>query len=170
MIDTMDINFFSLFQVDVIVVCSSSGELRESVLEAAGPNIRRKYEERQASMTDIETFAIKCPNLSCKEILFVPWTPSQHLVIVEQTIRSFIAEAIKYVIGRNYRSVAFPAVGCGLMGLNIDFVAQTMINHIKTEKYPLDVTFAIHPQLNNVFHAFQSVINGNIESILYYSV
>jgi len=74
------------------------------------------------------------------------------------------------VIGRNYRSVAFPAVGCGQMGLDIDFVAQTMINHIKTEKYPLDVTFAIHPQLNNVFHAFQSVINGNIESILYYSV
>jgi O-acetyl-ADP-ribose deacetylase (regulator of RNase III) len=91
---------------------------------------------------------------------------SQSIVVIEQTIRSFLAEAITYVISQNYKSIAFPAIGCGRFGLNANFIAETMINHIKMEKCSLSVTFAIHPKSHDVFDTFQNV-NGNNTTIFY---
>lgn len=135
------------------------------MLQAAGPDIRKIYEKRRVSTVASQAFAVLCPTLPCKEILFVPWTLSQRVVLKEQTIWSFMTEAIKYVIGQNYRSVAFPPVGYDQFGLNVDGVAQTMINHIKLGKYPLDFTVVIHPKSSNMFDAFQRA-NGNKETIL----
>ena len=125
--------------------------------------MRRKYEEKTASATKTQTFAIKCAKLLCKEILFIPWSPSQSAVLTEQTIRNFLSEAINYVIDRDYNSLAFPAIGCGQFDLGADIVAHTMIDYIKMNKCSLDITFAIHPDCHSVFDSFQSAY-GNDEN------
>lgn len=156
-------SFFS--QVDVIVISSSSNGLIKSLLGSAGSDVRRKYEEKTASATKTQTFAIKCANLRCREILFIPWSPSQSDVLTEQTIRNFLSEAITYVIDRNYTSVAFPAIGCGQFELDADVVAHTMIDYIKMNKCSLDITFAIHPDCHSVFDSFQSAYGNHNNSL-----
>jgi len=146
------------------VVCSSSHGLVESVLQAAGPRIRKAYGNRNKSTAGIQSFALKCSSLPCQQILFLPWTPGPNLVLTEQAIKDFIAAAIAYVFSQNYKSVAFPAIGCGKFGLNTDFIAQTMVNHVKVEEYPLNVVFIIHPQSKDTFYAFQNA-NGKNNSI-----
>lgn len=143
----------------MIVVCSSSNELLESVLQAGGSEIRKTYEERKASTKNKQSFAIPTSNLSCKEIFFVPWPSSQNIVLLEKTIRNIMTESMQYVINQNYKSIALPPIGCDQFGMNVDSVAQIMINHIKLEKYPLDFTIVIHPNSSHVFDTFQRV-NG----------
>ncbi len=148
---------FVLFKkVDTIVVCSSSDILRESVIQAAGPFVRDAYEQRKNLKIEHQSFAVQCSNLPCKQILFLPWTPrGQQHVFNEFTIKKFMSEAIAYVLSQNYTSIAFPAIGCGQFGLNVDFIAETMINHVKIEGYPLNIKFIIHPKSNDVFNAFR---------------
>jgi O-acetyl-ADP-ribose deacetylase (regulator of RNase III) len=148
----------------VIVVCSSSDGLRESVLQAAGSSIQKAYEKKNALATESDTFSLRCRNLPCKEIFFLEWTPSNHIVLNEETIKQFISKAMAYVLSQNYRSVAFPSIGCGQFGLDPAFIAQTMINYVRIEKYPLNVVFIIHPQSHHVFNAFQNA-NGRKKNI-----
>jgi hypothetical protein len=135
--------------------------LRESVLEAAGPKFRKAYDRKNASAEEFETFALRCSSLPCKEIFFLEWTPSDHIALTEQTIKDFIADAVEYVLSENYKSIAFPSIGCGQFGLDPDFIAKTMIDHVKIENYPLNVAFIIHPQSHNVFNAFQNATGKN---------
>ena len=107
-------------------------------------------------MTNVKPFAIECTHLLCREILFVPWSPSESLALTEQTIRNFLAQSINYVKDEGYNSVAFPAIGCGQFDLDAEFVARTMINYIKMNKSSLNVTFAIHPNSHHTFDAFQN--------------
>jgi hypothetical protein len=143
------------------VVCSSSRGLVESVLQAAGPSIRTAYGKRNKSTSGIQPFALKCSSLPCQQILFLPWTPCQYKILTEQAIKNFIATAIAHVFRENYRSVAFPAIGCGKFGLNTDFIAQTMVNHVKVEQYPLNIAFIIHPDSQDTFSAFKNANGKN---------
>ncbi|CAF1338952.1 unnamed protein product, partial [Adineta ricciae] len=143
-------------RVDVIVVCSSSDGLRESVLRAAGPHIQRAYAQAKRTKSHDEMIALECSNLPCQRILFLPWTPDEKLIFTEQTIKTFLSKAVKYVLDENYTSVAFPAIGCGQYGFDADFIARAMINHIKTESYPLNITITICPKFHNIFQAFQN--------------
>jgi O-acetyl-ADP-ribose deacetylase (regulator of RNase III) len=70
-----------------------------------------------------------------------------------------MSDAIAYVLSQNHKSIAFPTIGCGQFGLNVDFIAETMINHVKIEGYPLNIKFIIHPKSNDVFNAFRNA-NG----------
>ncbi|CAF3433373.1 unnamed protein product [Rotaria socialis] len=140
-------------KVDVIVVCLSSDILREYVLQAAGSDVRKQYEK--GKRTTDQALALWSPVLPCQQILFLPWVPSQHDVLLEQSIREFIALAIQYVLDQNYTSVAFPAIGCGRFGLDIAFIAASMYHHIIIEKYPINITFVIQPSHQEVFDAFQ---------------
>jgi hypothetical protein len=92
------------------VVCLSSNGLRESVLQTAGHSVRKAYEKRNKLPVEIQPFALKCSSLPCKQILFLPWTPCQYIVLTEQAIKNFIASAMAYVFSQNHRSVAFPAI------------------------------------------------------------
>lgn len=161
---------FFFYQVDVIVVSSSSQGLIKSLLRSAGSDVRRKYEQKTASATMPQTFAIKCANLLCREILFIPWSPCESIVLTEQTIRNFLSEAINYVIDRGYNSVAFPAIGCGQFELDADVVAHTMIDYIKMNECPLDITFAIHPKCHSIFDSFRSAYGNDFDLWKYSSV
>ncbi|UJR19491.1 hypothetical protein I4U23_022620 [Adineta vaga] len=143
-------------QVDVIVVCSSSDGLRESVLRAAGPYVQRAYAQAIRTIPNNEMIVLECSNLPCQRILFLPWIPDQKIIFTEQTIQNFLSTAVKYVLNENYTSVAFPAIGCGQYGCDVDFIARTMINHIKIESYPLNITITICPKFHNIFNAFQN--------------
>lgn len=142
-------------------------------MQATCPCIRQEYErrkrKRKRSTTEISSFVLKCSHLLCEEILFLPWTPGQNSVFTEQTIKNFISKAVAYVLDQDYESVAFPAIGCGRFGFNVDFIAQSMINHVKTEGYPLNITFVIHPNAHNVFNAFQNAAGKN-GTILYHFI
>jgi len=103
-----------------------------------------------------ECFAVSCSGFQFKKILFSTWTPDSKPVFLEQTIRNFISIAIEYVLENKYTSVAFPAIGCGRFGMDVAYVAQIMVNFIKFEKYPLHVTFVIHPSIARCTSCFSS--------------
>ncbi|CAF1335515.1 unnamed protein product [Adineta steineri] len=143
-------------RVDVIVVCSTSNGLRESVLQAAGPHIQRAYAQAKQTMPTNEMFVLECSNLPCQRILFLPWKPDEKILFTEQSINNFVSTAMRYVLAENYTSVAFPAIGCGQYGCDADFIARTMINHIKIESYPSNITITICPKFQHIFQAFQN--------------
>ncbi|CAF3863651.1 unnamed protein product [Rotaria sp. Silwood1] len=143
-------------RVDVIVVCSSSEVLIEYVLQTAGFEFRKEYEKKKSSAGQFQSFLLECPKLLCQQVLFLTWIRDQNPILVEQTLRGFIAEAIEHVRSRGYTSVAFPAIGCGRADSCITFIAQTMIDHVKIEKYPLNITFVIHSESQEIYNAFKS--------------
>jgi hypothetical protein len=60
----------------------------------------------------------------------------------------------------NYRSIAFPAIGCGHYQYPIEFVAQTMVHKAHQEQIlnKISVSFIIQPTKKDLLYQFQKQI------------
>jgi hypothetical protein len=60
-----------------------------------------------------------------------------------------------------YRSIAFPAIGCGQHGCSISIVAQTIVEETRRQlaKHPMSVTFLIQPERTDIYDEFQKQIH-----------
>ncbi len=69
---------------------------------------------------------------------------------------------IKKAASEQYRSVAFPAIGCGEYGCSINLVAQTFVRQIQQllTKYPISVLFVIQPERMDVYEEFREQIRS----------
>ncbi|CAF3391131.1 unnamed protein product [Rotaria sp. Silwood2] len=67
---------------------------------------------------------------------------------------------MKQAANDNCRSIAFPAIGCGLAKCSTSLVAQTMIQevHRQLAKYPLSVIFVIKPERSDIYDEFNKEI------------
>jgi len=61
----------------------------------------------------------------------------------------------------NYRSISFPAIGCGHYNYPLQIVAQTMVNKVHQEQilYRISVSFIIQPNKKDLFNHFDKQIS-----------
>ncbi|CAF4399371.1 unnamed protein product [Rotaria socialis] len=150
-------------QTDVIVVCSSSQFLFEKICKAGGASVSNSYNE-QISKNSAAPIVIVQSNgrIASKAIYFLPWKTSSDEPILCKSIKNFVSVALDKAKEENYRSIAFPAIGCGKMHCSIGLVARTMTEEVyrKLQHSDLSVTFVIQPDRKDIYAEFQKQIDS----------
>ncbi|CAF3757348.1 unnamed protein product [Rotaria magnacalcarata] len=150
-------------QTDVIVVCSSSQYLFKNICKAGGGSVSNSYDEqiRKNSAAPIVTVQSN-GRIASKSIYFLPWKTNSDASILCKSIKNFVSVALDKAIEENYRSIAFPAIGCGKMHCSIGLVARAMIEEVyrKLQLNDLSVTFVVQPDKKDVYAEFQKQINS----------
>ncbi len=150
---------FEYFKVDLVVVCSTSASLLESILKEAGDDIKREYYKAKQSSKTIP-IRTKAGNLPSRHILFLPCdelTQSDELKLC-RSIRTFVATAIEHALANRFTSLAFPAIGCGKLGISPELVANEMLieaqEQLSTANNILRIDFVLLPDQDIVQEAF----------------
>ncbi|CAF1256157.1 unnamed protein product [Didymodactylos carnosus] len=155
--------------VDVIVGCSSSASLKRYIVKAAGVTIEESYNNEIKSNPNALLISTPPGNLSCKRIFFVSWTPYTDETILRQSIIDFMSNSIQNAIAHNFKSIAFPAIGCGDYNCSIDIVVKTMVKEAKNQltirNVPLQILFIIQPNKQNIYDEFcKQVVSAESKS------
>jgi hypothetical protein len=76
-------------------------------------------------------------------------------------LEKFVSDAIEKALTEKYKSIAFPAIGCGKFGCSISLVAQAMIGEAQRtlQKHNLSILFVIQPERTDIYDEFQKQIN-----------
>ncbi|CAF4736765.1 unnamed protein product [Rotaria sp. Silwood1] len=154
-------------QSEVLVICSSSAKLCDVVIKAAGKQIEQELNGKDLTKTMIDT---SVGNLKqAKRLLFLPWKPpstlstNQDIDALRRSISIFIQQAIQYTIQGKYKSIAFPAIGCGGFGIPADIIATIMIDAVREQMIAnptiqLVITFVV--QQSHVYDAFNTKLKS----------
>ncbi|CAF0856222.1 unnamed protein product [Adineta ricciae] len=154
-------------QVDVIVICSTSTQLYEKFIKAAGSEVEQELKGKDLANKTIDTSVGQLKQ--AKRLFFIPWAPPSAYFTnsdsdsLRQSIIAFIQEAIKFTIQKNLQSIAFPAIGCGGHRIPSDVIATIMIETVQKEllsnsKAQLTVKFVI--QQTNVCLDFSAKLKS----------
>ncbi|CAM2716734.1 unnamed protein product [Rotaria socialis] len=145
-------------KVDVIVGSSSSGILREIIINAAGKESRMSYDIELKSHPNSVLIAIPSGSLPCKRIFFVKWEPNDNEEILQQSLSDLISTVVQNVISHNFTSVALPAIGCGKHACSVDIVVKMMVHemkkHLIQRKLSWTVKFVVNDNQENVYDEF----------------
>ncbi|CAF4172022.1 unnamed protein product [Rotaria sordida] len=147
-------------RTDVVVVCSSSIGLLTSVLQAGGDVFMNSYNtEFRKNPTNIIAIAAS-GQLLAKLIYFIPWEPDSDETLLCRSLKKFVSNAIEKAVNDNYKSIAFPAIGCGQFGCSLSLVAKTLIEEVHQLRtlHPIVVSFIIQPDRTDIYDEFQKQI------------
>ncbi|UJR14782.1 hypothetical protein I4U23_001770 [Adineta vaga] len=145
---------------DILVICSTSTKLRDAIIKAAGTEVEKELSGKNLkTMIDTSAGQLK----QAKRLLFIPWTPptslssNEDLDSIRHSISAFIQQAFKFTIQGNFKSIAFPAVGCGGFRIPAEVIASIMIDTTQEQlasnsNVQLTITFVI--QQPNVYDIF----------------
>ncbi|CAF1359198.1 unnamed protein product [Adineta ricciae] len=156
--------------VDVIVVSSSSQFLFDSICQAGGTDFTNAYNAEVKKKPGRSLISIKADGkLTSKQVYFLPWTERFDHLMLSASIQKFVSDAITEAANDKFRSMAFPAIGCGLYGYSIDLVARTMTTEAYQQslKHRINVSFVIQPQRMDVFETFRNQIDSIIPKQLF---
>ena len=136
--------------------------LRDNVLKEAGDSIKRVYQSEKRQQPD-KSFSTNGGNLPCRRIHFVPF-PTLAADADRWAFRNFVKEAIRIAANdrsSNIQSLALPAMGCGLIGCDPNYVAKTLIMAVTYEfehqpSLRFHVSFVIQSNQQNVFDSFSN--------------
>ncbi|CAF5042887.1 unnamed protein product, partial [Rotaria sp. Silwood1] len=144
--------------VDVIIVSSSSVNLKNAIIDAAGDDIRSIYDDELNNNQCSLLISTPPGDLPCEKIFFIKWKPDSNEAILQQSIVDFVSNAIQNMIAYNFNSIALPAIGCGDYGCPVAIVVKTLVKEVKKQlimrNLPLKVIFVIQPNSTNVYDEF----------------
>jgi O-acetyl-ADP-ribose deacetylase (regulator of RNase III) len=145
-------------KVDVIIGSSSSENLIQILLKAAGDQIRTVYTKEQTANPNKLIITTPPGHLHCKQIFFLKWEPNKDRNIPRKFIIDLISNVVQNVLIHKYTSIAFPATGCGEHACSVDIIVKTMVRYMKqqieNQKLPWTVKFIVHPSQQNVYDEF----------------
>ena len=88
----------------MIVVCSTSKILCDSIVRTAGPQVETLYEQQKRSNND--SWESDGGRLPCKKIVFRPWVANkQDPQDVKQSIDRFIATSLSYARAQQFSTL-----------------------------------------------------------------
>jgi O-acetyl-ADP-ribose deacetylase (regulator of RNase III) len=151
-----------MFQCDVIVVCWSSKYLLEMIYARGGPSIRSAVNNQIEKKLKNSLTSVKSDgDIKSKRIYFMYWETQTQTDIIQQSLQNLINISMQKAHDDNYRSIAFPAIGCGHYEQSIQLVAQTMVNKAHQEQilHKISVAFIIQPNKKDLFQHFQKQID-----------
>ncbi|CAF4554552.1 unnamed protein product, partial [Rotaria sp. Silwood1] len=133
--------------VDMMVCVHTSLTLLNSVLSQAGSSIASAYRHMQHSTQDI---ILEGGKTKAQKILFAGWkieVQGLDTSKVQKSLSNFVKRCIDCAVQQNMRSISFPSVGTGNIGLNPHQVCESMMTaaseRLRTCK--MDVLFVIYP-------------------------
>ncbi|CAF1139371.1 unnamed protein product [Adineta steineri] len=132
--------------VDLMICISTSNNLCSNVLRRAGSDVQSKYKE---SYKPPDAVLLNGGLTKAQKILFMPWETD---IQQEETreIQKSLSDLVKWCINkahsRNMKSISFPPIGTGQLGLDPAFVSEAMISAASEclHQYQIDVTFVIY--------------------------
>ncbi len=146
------------------MVCSSSDVLRENILKAGGDSVRLAYDTQLKNNPGNSLIIVATNNqLPSKQIYFLPWKQHQEGNALGNSLKNFVSTAIEQAVAANYRSIAFPAVGCGKFGCSVSIVAEAMVKEARQRmvKHPISISFIIQPQRTDIYDEFRKQIGSS---------
>ena len=142
----------------MIIGSSSSENLRQVLLKAAGNEAQAAYTKEHQNNPNSLIISVPSGHLSCKRIFFFKWDPDKDDDILRQSIADFISNVIQNVQLHQYTSFAFPAIGCGGHACSVNIVVKTMVKEMKQQiekrKLAWTVKFVVQPNQQNVYDEF----------------
>ncbi|CAF3313561.1 unnamed protein product [Rotaria socialis] len=169
----------SQIPVDMMICVSTSNNLRDSILRRAGIQIESQYKERYRPT---DALLLDGGSTAARKILFVPWQTEVEQTETTKTQKS-LSDLIKWCIEqahqRKMKSISFPPIGTGQLGLDPAFVCEAMISAAseRLHQYKMDVLFVIYSStgLNShhdnddecyqIFRIYLDSLNEQIKSI-----
>ena len=100
--------------------------------------------------------------LRSKRVYFLPWEVDSEDSALRISIKTFVRNAVRRAVLKEYQSIAFPAIGCGQYGCPTSLVAQIMTDEASflSGKHGISVLFVIQPQRNDIYDEFQQKIGS----------
>ncbi|CAF1185528.1 unnamed protein product [Rotaria sordida] len=137
----------SQVQVDMMVCVTTSGTLLKSVLSRAGPSIESEYRKMQHSTDDI---ILGGGSTKARQIICAAWKLEVHtsdISKIQKSLSNLVKRCLDHAVQRKMRSISFPPIGTGMIGLDPNKVCESMvmtaIEHLN--KCTMDVLFVIYP-------------------------
>ncbi|CAF3968981.1 unnamed protein product [Rotaria sp. Silwood1] len=156
-------------KVDVIIGTSSSVNLKNAILDAAGTAARTAYNAELRKNPQPILISIPSGGLPCKKIFLIKWRPEQDEAKLRKSIADFISNAIKYVIEHGFTSVAFPAIGCGDHQCSTNLVITTMLPETWVRSAEGTLRFTVSnttPEYESVCTMFQQAMKGKCKQVV----
>ncbi|CAF2070776.1 unnamed protein product [Rotaria magnacalcarata] len=150
-------------ETDVIVVCSSSEYLFESICQAGGDPVSTSYKQQNSRNPNAPIIIVESAGkIASKTIYFLPWKANPDESILRKSIENFVSLALEKAIEQKYRSIVFPAIGCGGFGCSIQLIARTMIETVysKLKTYQMSVSFIIQPNKKHIYDEFKEHVDA----------
>ncbi|CAF0819065.1 unnamed protein product [Rotaria sordida] len=150
-------------QSDVIVICTLSKNLIESIFTVYGKSLQNLLEMKIKENLNNSIISITTDGkLPSKVIYFVLWKPNSNPDILCQSIQQLVFNVIEKAINENYKSITFPAIGCGEYGCSIRLIAETFIKQVHEQliKYPIKISFVIQPDRTDIYNEFCKQFNS----------
>ncbi|CAF3016157.1 unnamed protein product [Rotaria sp. Silwood2] len=140
------------------------------IIRVAGPEVETEYQKEYLHNPNSILISTLPGQLLCKRIFFLKWEPSKDESELRRSISDFMLTVVQSVKAHNYRSIAFPAIGCGEHNCSVNIVVETMVREIKRQlrnrKLSWTVKFVIEPEKQNVYDEFCTQIMVSDESKL----
>ncbi|CAF3327022.1 unnamed protein product [Rotaria socialis] len=150
-------------EADVIVVCSSSEYLFESICQAGGDPVSASYKQQNSRNPNAPIIIVESAGkIASKTIYFLPWKANPDESILRKSIENFVSLALEKAIEQKYRSIVFPAIGCGGFGCSIQLIGRTMIETVysKLKTYQMSVSFVIQPNKKHIYDEFKEHVDA----------
>ncbi|CAF4976450.1 unnamed protein product, partial [Rotaria sp. Silwood1] len=143
--------------VDMVVVCSTSQNLLNDILQKAGTEVTNQVHAALNSGTITHNgYETVGGQLLCRRLFFLPWT-TQKLdnVTLRQTIQTFFTTAIQHAVNTKKTSLAFPALGCGELNYDPNIIAEIILDETQRyASYNLKILIVLLPNKNENYRAF----------------
>nr|ACD54744.1 macro BAL-like protein [Adineta vaga] len=154
---------------DVIVVCASSEYLCKAICKAGGDSFKASFDVESKRDPNYSLIAVEAEGrLTSKMVYFVQWRKNSNAMLLQQSIEKLISITIQRAAEDNYKSVAFPAIGCGRFGCSVSIVAEAMVQeaHRMLQKYSLSILFVIEEEKINIYQEFKKQIDRLQPSVI----
>ncbi|CAF3672548.1 unnamed protein product [Rotaria socialis] len=151
-------------KTDVIVISSSSQYLFESVMDVGGKSLRIAYNARHKQNAHQPVISIPTDGkIASKAVYFVDWQPNDNPKLLCRSIQHLVSNVIETAASENYKSIAFPAIGCGHYGCSASLVAQTFVKQVEKEliNHPMMISFVIQKDRPEVYDEFLQQIGSD---------
>ncbi|UJR14273.1 hypothetical protein I4U23_001263 [Adineta vaga] len=134
-------------QVDVMVCVSTSITLLRSILARAGAQVNAEYNQHSQTKS---TFFLDGGLTSARKILFIPWkleVQSSDAFRTQQSLSELVQNCIMKADYEHFKSIAFPSIGTGQIGLDTQHVCEAMIDasNKTLQKCTMNVLFVLYP-------------------------
>ena len=135
--------------------------LFDKICAAGGDSVKISYDAELKNNPNIAVISVAAgKKLAAKMIYFTEWRPSSNTVLLRQSIQKLISDTIEKAVNEKFRSIAFPAIGCGRFGQPPNLIAEFMVDEVfrQLAMHSISVSFVIEPTKTHVYDEFQKRI------------
>ena len=142
----------------MIVICWTSERLLEMIYSYGGSSVRSAINEQLGKKhKNVFTSVQADGDIKSKRIYIIHWRAESQIDLVKKSLEDLISVAMQRAYEDNYRSIAFPAFGCGDYKHPVEVITKTMVKKAHQEQvlYNIAVSFIIQSTQQSVFHHFE---------------